>query len=65
MNVIKYRPVGSPSGKVVRVKVSQSKRAIYSGWRKDGTRIPPAALSVARADHIMSRKGYMRAGRKA
>ncbi len=52
MNVIKYRPVGQPNGKVVRVRVTQSKRAI-------NTR---RGVSVAMANKVMDRKGFVRAG---
>lgn len=56
MNVIKFRPVGQPSGKVVRVRVSQSKRAIYARHRKN------LGKSVAMVDKMMDRKGFVRAG---
>ncbi len=63
MNVIKYRPVGSPSGKVVRVRVSQTKRAIYGQPKKDGSGFhKPQSASVKTADRVMSRKGFVRAG---
>lgn len=55
MNVIKYRQVGTPSAPIVRVRVVQAKRAIYS--RSNGNR-----ATVKLADRAMSRRGFVRAG---
>lgn len=54
MNIVKFRPVGSPKGRVVRVRVTQSKRAIYpvKGQRP--------GLTVAMANRLMLAKGFVR-----
>lgn len=56
MNNIKFRPVGSPSAKVIVVRVTQSKEALCGSGR--GT-------SKATAEKVMVRKGYVRAGGRA
>lgn len=56
MNIIKYRPVGSPSGKVVKVRVCQAKASIYGATGKD--RHP----TVKEANREMLRRGFLRAG---
>jgi len=62
MNTIKYRLVGSPSGEVVRVRVTQKFRAMYPpGARRDKR----YAVTKAVADRVMSRKGFVRAGSTA
>ncbi len=61
MNVIKYRPVGSPSGQVTRVRVAQKFRAMYPPGAKRGHRY---AVTKAVADRVMARKGFVRAGIK-
>lgn len=57
MNVIKYRQVGTPNAPIVRVRVVQSKRAVYS--RAEG-KVNRATVKLA--DRVMSRKGFVRAG---
>lgn len=57
MNVVKYRQVGTPSAPVVRVRVVQTKRAIYS--RAEG-KINRATVKLA--NKAMLRKGFVRAG---
>lgn len=62
MNTIKYRPVGSPNGQVVRVRVTQKFRAMYPPGAKLGERY---AVTKAVADRVMARKGFVRAGARA
>lgn len=54
MNIVKFRPVGSPSGRVVRVRVTQSKRAMYATHRGQ------YAPSLARTVKSMLNKGFVR-----
>jgi hypothetical protein len=49
MNVVKYRPVGRPSAEVIRVRVTQRKRAPYTSH-------------LAYVDRVMLRRGFVRAG---
>lgn len=56
MNIVKFKPVGRPSAQEVRVRVTQSKAAIYG--LKGAKRMP----SVAMANKHMDRQGFVRSG---
>ncbi len=58
MNNIKDRPVGNPSGQVIVLRVSQSRRALdaYSH---------PRGKSKREVDRVMILRGYIRCGRRA
>lgn len=61
MNRIKFRPVGSPSGEIVTVKVSQTRRAITAVPAADGKRFHrPQSITVAAANREMLRRGFVR-----
>jgi hypothetical protein len=63
MNIVKFRPVGQPSGEIVRVRISQCKRAIYGQPKAKGNGFhPPQSISVKTANRAMLRKGFVRAG---
>jgi len=53
MNIVKFRPVGK-SGPIQKVKVSQSKRSIYSRKRENH------AFSLSEAHKFMDRRGFVR-----
>jgi hypothetical protein len=57
MNIVKFKPVGRPSARETRVKVTQSKAAMYG--QKPGTKRRP---TVAEATRMMDRKGFVRSG---
>ncbi|SDH42008.1 hypothetical protein [Propionivibrio dicarboxylicus] len=62
MNTLKFRPVGK-SGPIVKVRVSQSKRAIYSVKKASGEGYhAPLAISVKKAVKLMDARGFVRAG---
>lgn len=59
MNLMKFRPVGQPSGNTVSVKISQSRRAIYPKTNAFGQAITSVGVSRAMAIRHMLHQGYV------